>query len=201
MSSYRRCGAGGDLLPGAPLTIALIAVNVLVYLAQRTSSDTIYILNSGTTAGRLPVQGSLDAHYSLWGPMVAEGEWWRLLTSGFLHASPLHIGSNMLALFFIGRAMEPALGSVRLGLVYFVSLAAGSLGVMILEPGSLSLGASGAIFGLMGALLVIARARGISLTQSGIGPVILLNLAFTFTIPNISKGAHIGGLIATARKW
>jgi membrane associated rhomboid family serine protease len=69
---------------------------------------------------------------------------------------------------------------------------------MIVEPGSLSLGASGAIFGLMGGLLVIARARGISLTQSGIGPVILLNLAFTFTIPGISKGAHVGGLIGGA---
>ena len=63
--------------------------------------------------------------------MVAAGEWWRLLTSGFLHASLLHIGSNMLALFFIGRALEPALGTLRLGLIYFVSLAAGSLGVLI----------------------------------------------------------------------
>jgi len=197
--SYRRGGAGADLMREAPLTMGLIAVNVVVYLLQRTQNpNAIYVLDSGTTGGRLPVQGWVDAHYALWGPMVASGEWWRLLTSGFLHASPLHIGSNMLALFFVGRAMEPALGSARLGLIYFVSLAAGSLGVMIVEPGSLSLGASGAIFGLMGGLLVIARARGISLTQSGIGPVILLNLAFTFTIPGISKRPHVGGLIGGA---
>jgi membrane associated rhomboid family serine protease len=197
--SYRRGSAGTGLLQEAPLTMALIVINVFVFLLQRTrNSSSIYILDSGTTAGRLPVQGAVDAHYALWGPMVSAGEWWRLLTSGFLHASPLHIGSNMLALFFVGRAMEPALGSLRLGLIYFVSLAAGSLGVIIVDPGSLSLGASGAIFGLMGGLLVIARARGISLTQSGIGPVILLNLAFTFTIPGISKGAHVGGLIGGA---
>ena len=130
--------------------------------------------------------------------MVAAGEWWRLLTSGFLHASPLHIGSNMLALFFIGRALEPALGTLRTGLIYFVSLAAGSLGVMMLEPGVASLGASGAIFGLAGALLVIAHAAASGVMQSGIGPMILLNLAFTFTIPGISMGAHIGGLIGGA---
>ena len=89
--------------------------------------------------------------------MVSSGEWWRLVTSGFLHASVIHIGSNMLALFFIGRALEPALGSLRLGLIYFVSLAAGSLGVIVLEPDSLSIGASGAIFGLMGAFVMFAR--------------------------------------------
>jgi membrane associated rhomboid family serine protease len=130
--------------------------------------------------------------------MVSNGEWWRLITSGFLHANVLHIGSNMLALFFIGRALEPALGSLRLGVIYFVSLAAGSLGVIILEPGSLSIGASGAIFGLMGAFVMFARSRGISVMQSGIGPVILLNLAITFTIPGISIGGHLGGLAGGA---
>jgi membrane associated rhomboid family serine protease len=130
--------------------------------------------------------------------MVSSGEWWRLITSGFLHASILHIGSNMLALFFIGRALEPALGSLRLGVIYFVSLAAGSLGVIILEPNALSIGASGAIFGLMGAFVIFARSRGISVMQSGIGPVILLNLAITFTIPGISVGGHVGGLVGGA---
>jgi membrane associated rhomboid family serine protease len=195
--SYRPTGssAGSELLREAPLTVGLIAVNVVVYLLQRSGADTAVLMRSGTTAGSQPVLGSVDGHYGLWGPMVSSGEWWRLLTSGFLHASPLHIGSNMLALFFIGRGLEPVLGRLRFGLIYAVSLAAGSLGVMILEPDALSIGASGAIFGLMGAYLVLARARGISVMQSGIGPVILLNLAITFTIPGISKGAHIGGLI------
>jgi membrane associated rhomboid family serine protease len=198
--SYRvtRRAGRSDLLEQAPLTVALIALNVVVYVLQTRGQNTVVLMNSGTTGGSQPVQGSVDGHYGLWGPMVSSGEWWRLITSGFLHASVLHIGSNMLALFFIGRGLEPALGSLRLGLIYFVSLAAGSLGVMVLEPNALSIGASGAIFGLMGAYVVFARARGINVMQSGIGPVILLNLAITFTIPGISKGGHIGGLIGGA---
>jgi membrane associated rhomboid family serine protease len=197
--SYRVArGGGSDVLQEAPLTVALIAINVVVYLLQTTGHGSVVLMSSGTTGGSQPVQGPVDGHYGLWGPMVSSGEWWRLITNGFLHANVLHIGSNMLALFFIGRGLEPALGALRLGLIYFVSLAAGSLGVIILEPDALSIGASGAIFGLMGAYVVFARARGISIMQSGIGPVILLNLAITFTIPNISKGGHIGGLIGGA---
>ena len=194
----RRGGAGMEVLEVAPLTVVLIAINVIAYYLQTRNASVVVAMNSGTTAGAQPVQGSVDGHYALWGPMVASGEWWRLITSGFLHASLIHIGSNMLALFFIGRALEPALGSLRFGLIYFVSLAAGSLGVLALEPDSLSLGASGAIFGLMGAFVVIARDRGISVMQSGIGPVILLNLVITFTIPGIAIGAHLGGLIGGA---
>jgi membrane associated rhomboid family serine protease len=198
--SYRvaRTMSGSDIMDQAPLTVALIAINVVVYFLQTRGHNTVVVMNSGTTAGAQPVQGSVDGHYGLWGPMVSSGEWWRLITNGFLHASILHIGSNMLALFFIGRGLEPVLGALRLGLIYFVSLAAGSLGVIVLDPGSLSIGASGAIFGLMGAYVVLARDRGISVMQSGIGPVILLNLAITFTIPGISKGGHIGGLIGGA---
>ncbi len=198
--SYRpmRAGAGSDLMQAAPLTVVLIAINVLIYALQAQSSDVVVLMDSGTTAGAQAVQGSVDGDFGLWGPMVASGEWWRLLTSGFLHASVLHLGSNMLALYFIGRALEPALGTLRVALIYFVSMAAGSLGVIVLEPDVLAVGASGAIFGLMGAFVIIARARGISIMQSGIGPVILLNLALTFTIPGISKGGHIGGLIGGA---
>ena len=104
----------------------------------------------------------------------------------------------MLSLFFIGRLVEPAIGTLRTGLIYLVSLAAGSLGVMVLEPGGATLGASGAIFGLAGALLVIAHIRGAGVMQTGIGPMILLNLAFTFSIPGISVGGHVGGLLGGA---
>jgi membrane associated rhomboid family serine protease len=198
--SYRpaRGGAASDLMQAAPLTMALIAINIVVYALQARSSNVIVLMNSGTTGGSQPVQGSIDGHFGLWGPMVSSGEWWRLVTNGFLHANVLHIGSNMLALFFIGRALEPALGSLRLAVIYFVSLAAGSLGVMIIEPDALSIGASGAIFGLMGAFVIYARSRGISIMQSGIGPVILLNLAITFTIPGIPVGGHLGGLAGGA---
>jgi membrane associated rhomboid family serine protease len=185
-------------MQAAPLTVALIAANVVIYALQARSSSVVVLMDSHTTGGSQAVQGSVDGHYGLWGPMVSSGEWWRLLTSGFLHASVLHIGSNMLALFFIGRAMEPALGALRVGLIYVVSLAAGSLGVIVLEPDALSIGASGAIFGLMGAFVMIARSRGISPMQSGIGIVILLNLVITFTIPGISIGGHLGGLAGGA---
>jgi membrane associated rhomboid family serine protease len=198
--SYRptRGGAGSELMQAAPLTVVLIALNIVVYALQARSSNIIVTMDSGTTGGAQAVQGSVDGNYGLWGPMVSSGEWWRLVTNGFLHASVLHIGSNMLALFFLGRALEPALGSLRVGIIYFVSLAAGSLGVMVLDPGSLSIGASGAIFGLMGAFVIFARSRGISIMQSGIGPVILLNLAITFTIPGIAIGGHLGGLAGGA---
>ena len=198
--SYRaaRGGAGMGIMQTAPLTVVLIAINIAIYWLQTRNAHIVVAMTSGTTGGTQPVQGSIDGNYGLWGPMVSHGEWWRLVTSGFLHASIIHLGSNMLALFFIGRALEPALGSLRLGLIYFVSLVAGSLGVMALEPNALSIGASGAIFGLMGAFVIIARDRGISIMQSGIGPVILINLVITFSIPGIAIGAHLGGLIGGA---
>ena len=127
----RRGSAGSDVLQEAPLTIALIVANIFVYILQESSSGNIVVMDSGTTAGAQPVLGSVDGNFGLWGPMVSSGEWWRLVTSGFLHASILHIASNMLALYFIGRSLEPALGWLRLGSIYFVSLAAGSLGVMV----------------------------------------------------------------------
>jgi membrane associated rhomboid family serine protease len=192
-----RGGGGSDLLQTAPLTVALIAANVLMYILQMRDT-TSQIVRSGTTGGSLLADGPVEAHLILWGPMVATGEWWRLLGGGFLHANPLHIGLNMLSLFFIGRIVEPAVGTLRTGLIYFVSLAAGSLGVMVVDPGGATLGASGAIFGLAGALLVISHVRGAGIMRSGIGPMILLNLVFTFQIPGISIGGHIGGLIAGA---
>jgi len=193
-----RSSTGTDLMKLMPLTVALLAVNVVVYAIQTHYANVIYVMHSGTTAGSQPVLGSVDGRFALWGPMVSEGEWWRLVSCGFLHASVLHIGMNMLSLFFLGRVLEPALGALRFGLIYFVSLVAGSLGVMIAQPDGLTLGASGAIFGLAGALLVISHSSGIGIMQSGIGPIILLNLALTFTIPGISIGGHLGGLAGGA---
>jgi membrane associated rhomboid family serine protease len=192
----RRGRGGGELLQTAPLTVLLIAANVLMYILQRQDT-TPTLVSSGGSSGFL-ADGPVEAHLILWGPKVAAGEWWRLLTCGFLHASPLHVGTNMLSLFFIGRLVEPAIGTVRTGLIYLVSLAAGSLGVMVLDPGGATLGASGAIFGLAGALLVIAHIRGAGVMQTGIGPMILLNLVITVTIPGISIGGHVGGLLGGA---
>ncbi|HEY4376412.1 MAG TPA: rhomboid family intramembrane serine protease, partial [Acidimicrobiales bacterium] len=117
---------------------------------------------------------------------------------GFLHYGILHIGFNMWALYVFGIALERGIGKARMGMVYGVALLAGSLGGLIATPNSFGAGASGAIFGLMGAIFVIQRANGIPLRHSPLLPVLLINLFITFTIPNISIGAHVGGLIGGA---
>jgi membrane associated rhomboid family serine protease len=194
ISAGRRGRGSSEFLQSAPLTAALIGANVLMYILQMRDTASV-VVRSGTSGGALLADGPVEAHLILWGPMVATGEWWRLIGGGFLHANILHIATNMLSLFFIGRIVEPAIGSLRTGLIYGVSLAAGSLGVMLVDPSGATLGASGAIFGLAGALLVISHLRGVGVMQSGIGPMILLNLVFTFGIPGISIGGHVGGLI------
>jgi membrane associated rhomboid family serine protease len=127
---------------------------------------------------------------------IAHGnnQYWRLLTSAFLHENFVHIGFNMYLLYMLGLMLEPAIGSVRFAVIYFTALFAGSFGVVFATTAP-SLGASGAIFGLMGAAVVELRARGLSVQQSGIGGLIVLNLILSFTLANISIGAHIGGLI------
>jgi membrane associated rhomboid family serine protease len=168
-----------------PATMVLIAINVIVYLVE---------IGAGGGGLNGPSQ-RIVVDYGLFGPFVSEGEVYRLVTSGFLHASLFHIGFNMLLLFFLGRLLEPALGTPRFLALYFASLLAGSLGALILEPNSLGIGASGAIFGLAGATFVIARGRGMEALAGQIGFLIVFNLIFSFASPNISIGAHIGGLI------
>jgi membrane associated rhomboid family serine protease len=128
-------------------------------------------------------------------PAIADGEYWRLLTAGFLHAGFFHLLFNMFALWILGGMLETAIGSLRFGLIYFVSVLAGSFGALLVEPDALTVGASGGIFGLMGAAVVVMRNRGMNAMESGLGLWIGLNLLITFTIPGISIGGHIGGLI------
>jgi membrane associated rhomboid family serine protease len=168
-----------------PATCVLIAINVIVYLIEISAGG------GGLNAPSHRIIGD----YGLFGPLVNEGEVYRLVTSGFLHASLFHVGFNMLLLFFLGRLLEPALGRWRFLALYFASLLAGSLGALILEPNSIGIGASGAIFGLAGATFVIARGRGMEALAGQIGFLIVFNLIFSFTSPNISIGAHVGGLI------
>lgn len=173
---------------GWTATQVLIAINVLVFLTEGTSAYTF----SGTNAtNSWPLlHGFLLAPYV--GPLH---QYYRLLTSGFLHWDFLHIGSNMLVLYFVGRMLEPAIGRVRFLTIYFVGLFAGSLGALLDSPLSASVGASGAIFGLLAATYLELRRRGIDPWQAGIGGTIVLNLVLTFSISGISIGAHIGGLI------
>ena len=127
-------------------------------------------------------------------------EWYRLVTSGFLHFGILHIAMNMYLLFQLGKLLEAPLGRVRFGLLYFACLLGGSLGVLVLEGSSNGLhgGASGAVFGLMGAAAIGMQRRGINIFQTGLGATLMINLLLTFTIPGISIGGHIGGIVMGA---
>ena len=164
------------------LTYALIGVNVAVQLGALLSRGGGGLLDVGAVS-RFEVAG---------------GEVWRLVTAGFLHAGLAHLFFNMFSLYILGGMLEPVIGKLRFGLIYFVSLLAGSFGALLLEPTGRTVGASGAIFGLMGAAVIVMRARGISPMESGLGLWIGLNLAITFLVPNISIGGHIGGLIGGA---
>lgn len=133
------------------------------------------------------------------GPLgVDEGEWWRLGTSAFLHAGLLHIGFNMFLAWMLGNALERLQGPTRFLGLYTGSLAAGSLGVMLVSPTALTVGASGAVFGLMGATVVHQYRRGVNPWSSGIGTLVVVNLLFTFGRPGISIGGHLGGLLGGA---
>ncbi len=166
------------------VTYALIAINVLVFLTERGQFTL-----TGEAYGRVVAEGAL------YRAAISEGhQYYRLVSSAFLHVNLLHIGFNMYLLYLLGMMLEPAIGSVRFAAIYFTSLLAGSCGALV-ATGAPSLGASGAIFGLMGAAAIELRARGLSVMESGIGMLIVLNLVLSFTIANISVGAHIGGLI------
>jgi membrane associated rhomboid family serine protease len=167
------------------VTYVLIAICVLLFLGSGGSFG-------GGGGNRV------FRDFALWGPLVAEGEYWRLVTSGFMHSGILHLGFNMYVLYWLGSMLEPALGHVRFLALYLASLLAGSLGVMLLSPNAVTVGASGAVFGLMAAAFVMQHAQGINPMQSGLGPVILLNIGITFLVPNISIGGHLGGLVGGA---
>ena len=173
------------------VTYGLIAVNVVAYLVENThigGGETLY--DRGALLGSPEVPGIEQG--------VAYGQWWRLLTGGFLHANLLHIGMNMLILYWLGRMLEPAIGSLRFAAVYVTSLLAGSLGALVLTPHAFTVGASGAIFGLAGCAVVEMRSRNVPVMESGLGVLILINLLFSFTSSGISLGGHVGGLIGGA---
>jgi membrane associated rhomboid family serine protease len=175
-------------LTGTPqLTYALIAINVVAYVVAASGGGGSGL---GGTSGSVVAKGDLYAY------AVAHGEWWRIVTSGFLHAGLLHIAFNMYFLYFLGTLLEPSIGKLRFGIIYAVSLVGGSFGCLLLSPNSATVGASGAVFGLMGAAILAMRARGIDPMQSGLGVTLLLNLGITFLIPGISIGGHLGGLAA-----
>jgi membrane associated rhomboid family serine protease len=169
-------------------TYVLIGINVLLFLGSGGGGG---ILTGGGSGG-----SRVFNDFALYGPAIDLGhDYWRLITGGFLHSGILHIGFNMYILYWIGTMLEPSLGHARFVALYFASLLAGSFGALLLNPNAVTVGASGAVFGLLGAAFVLQRARGIDPMQSGIGPLILINLVLGFVIPNVSVGGHLGGLV------
>lgn len=174
-----RAAFGGAFQP--VVTLALMAVNIAVFLIGAARPKNQMLFDYGVFGGTT--------------------EYYRLVTSGFLHSGLLHVALNMWALYNLGPTVERSLGRLRFGLVYAVALLAGAAGAVIFTPNDLTVGASGALYGLFAALVVIYRRHGVDIMRSGLGLTILLNVVFTLAIPNISIAGHAGGfaggLVAT----
>jgi membrane associated rhomboid family serine protease len=166
---------GGRERSGTPVvTYALIAVNVLVFIAQMAA-------------------GNLEKQLSLWPPAVADGQLYRLVTSAFLHYGATHLLLNMWALYVVGPPLESWLGRLRFGALYALSGLGGSVLVYLLTTNVATAGASGAIFGLFGATFVVGKR--LALDVRWVVMVIVINLVFTFVAPAISWQGHLGGLV------
>lgn len=166
------------------VTATLIGVNVVVFVLTAISAG---------SAWTNYLSPWVDATW-LVPDEVAQGQWWRLVTSGFLHLGPLHIAFNMIALWVLGRSLEVALGRLRFVVLYAVSLLGGSAAIMLLgDPGRPVAGASGAVFGLMGALVVVVRR--LRLPPTAVYTTIGINLVISVTVPGLSLLGHLGGLI------
>jgi len=174
------------------VTYALMAINVAVFVW-------IAVQEPDSLSSRQMTLDQADLSLNEYSVAIHH-EWYRLVTSGFLHFGFIHIAFNMLLLFQLGQMLEPLLGRVRFALLYFAALLGGSAGVMLLNGNIYEQhgGASGAVFGLLGAAAVLLLQRGINPLTTGIGTTLMLNLLITFTIPNISIGGHLGGVVAGA---
>ncbi len=175
---------GGRMRSGAPaLTYALIGVNVAAFVLQMAS-------------------GALESHLTLWPPAVADGQWYRLATSAFLHYGLTHLLFNMWALYVVGPPLERWLGRSRFGALYALSALGGSVLVYLIAPlNTATAGASGAIFGLFGAVFVVLRR--LDLDYRWVVAVIAVNFLVTLVVPmisaqSISWQAHVGGLVTGA---
>ncbi|WP_066902774.1 rhomboid family intramembrane serine protease [Millisia brevis] len=171
----------------APITMGLIAINVAIFAITAVQSRSLFDNASGST---------LFDRLVLFGPLVGYGDLERLIGSGFLHYGPLHLLANMLALFIFGRDCEVFFGRARYLAIYFLSLLGGSASVLVMQPMGATAGASGAVFGLFGAtLLVVLRLRR---NPSSLIMLLVLNFGLSVAVPGISLWGHLGGLLAGA---
>ena len=175
---------------GALVTKIMIGINLAVFAVNLAQGSSL-----SRTSGRVFEEGALVI-LSPWGG-VGDGEWWRLITAAFLHGSVIHIAMNMFVLYMIGAPIEEAIGRGRFLALYLISGLSGSAGALLLDPNAITVGASGAIFGILGAALILERQRTYVLGGSALS-LLVINLVFTFAIPNISIGGHLGGLAGGA---
>ena len=171
---------------GAYVTKTLIGINIAVFLLELASGGSV----NGTGS-------SIYENGALYGPLVAAGDWWRLGTAAFLHYGFFHLAINMYSLWWVGQALEHALGRGRFLGLYLVSGIAGSAGALLWTPLAVTVGASGAIFGVLGAALIMER-RGSLVFGGQAMSLIVINLVITFLVPGISVGGHVGGLVGGA---
>jgi membrane associated rhomboid family serine protease len=172
---------------GPVVTYTLIALNVIVFLAEGGAGASL-----GSGGG-----GTIFQKGALYGPYIAhQHEYWRLVSAGFLHDGFIHLLFNMVFIYLMGPALERMVGRLGFAVIYFTALLAGSFGALLVQPLSPTVGASGAAFGLLGALIVVAHANRIPIWQSGLGITLAINVVFSLSFAQISVGAHIGGLIA-----
>lgn len=166
-------------------TMVLIALNVAVFLWDATQGSNLM------TGGRS--QAARD--FGLFAPYVEQrGEWYRVVTSAFTHSGLIHIGFNMYLLWVLGQSIEGRFGPKVFVPMYATGIVGGAVGAMLLEPTSSVVGASGAVFGLMGVMLVLQQMGGVNIFKSGIGTLVLINVMLSFR-SGISLGGHLGGLV------
>lgn len=180
----------------AIVTSVLMAINIVVFIWMG-------IADPESLGGRDVSQEQIDlglirVGFSNGLVGTSEGQWYRLVTAGFTHFGILHLAFNMLLLYQLGNMLEREIGRIKFGLLYFAALLGGSAGVLLLTPDTLTAGASGAVFGLLGAAAVGLYQRGINPLSTSLGTLLLLNLFITFTLRNVSVGGHLGGLVAGA---
>ena len=183
----RKVAKASERAPTGIVTYTLIVLNVVVFVAQ--------LLSAGDARG---TSGEIFQNGALYGPYVADGEWWRLITAAFLHGGLVHLAFNMLFLWWFGRSLEAFLGPGRYIGIYVVSALAGSAGSLLLAPTTPTVGASGAVFGILGAGLLLERGKGIAIFGGQALLLVVINLALSFVLASVSVGGHIGGLVGGA---
>lgn len=162
-----------------PVTTALIVLNVAVYLVGR-----LVLIDGATVATRA----------LLFGPLVVDGEWWRVVSAGFVHTGIVHLGLNMILLWMVGQRLESTVGSTATGLIYGAGLLGGSLATIVLAFDSASLGASAAVMGLAAATIPILAQRGQGLGDTPVLGLLAINLVLSVFSPSISPWGFVGGI-------